>query len=401
MATGAPDLLIVGGGIAGSALAYAMARQGAKVVVLESETTFRDRVRGEAIMPWGVAEAKALGLYDTLISAGALALNYWDSYQGAEKSGHRNLLTTTVPKEPLLACFHPAMQEALLSVAEPAGAAVYRGARVRGLSIRTKTELDVDLGGRSEKMTARLVVGADGRSSPVRTWAEFPVEQDRDRNLVAGVLLENVDLPDDATHVWLDTSLGYFILHFPQGGKLTRTYLCYGAGSLPRLSGPGGLTRFLENCVAGGVPAEVYANAKQTGPLATFDGASTWAPRPYQNGVALIGDAAANSDPTWGQGLSLALRDARTLAQALAVHEDWEAAGNAYAIERDRYYSVVHTVEDWQSTLVLNTGPEADALRTKVFPLWGQDRTRNPDTFISGPGERLDEAARRRFFGEE
>ena len=47
------DLVIVGGGLGGSALAKMMAEQGASVVVLESEVGFRDRVRGEGLQSWG------------------------------------------------------------------------------------------------------------------------------------------------------------------------------------------------------------------------------------------------------------------------------------------------------------------------------------------------------------
>jgi len=32
------------------------------VLVLERETQFKDRVRGEQMHPWGVAELKALGI---------------------------------------------------------------------------------------------------------------------------------------------------------------------------------------------------------------------------------------------------------------------------------------------------------------------------------------------------
>ena len=35
-----------------------MAEHGAKVLVLERETQFKDRVRGEGTMPWGVADAR-------------------------------------------------------------------------------------------------------------------------------------------------------------------------------------------------------------------------------------------------------------------------------------------------------------------------------------------------------
>ena len=58
--------LLSGGGIAGASLAKVMADEGAKVLVLERESRFKDRVRGEGIHPWGVAELKRLGLYDTV-----------------------------------------------------------------------------------------------------------------------------------------------------------------------------------------------------------------------------------------------------------------------------------------------------------------------------------------------
>ena len=52
------DVVIVGGGIAGSALAYALASAGRTVTVLESSVEYEDRVRGEAMMPWAVRQAR-------------------------------------------------------------------------------------------------------------------------------------------------------------------------------------------------------------------------------------------------------------------------------------------------------------------------------------------------------
>ena len=49
----ARDAIIVGGGLGGSALAEQLARAGRNVLVLERETKFRDRVRGENMLPWG------------------------------------------------------------------------------------------------------------------------------------------------------------------------------------------------------------------------------------------------------------------------------------------------------------------------------------------------------------
>ena len=53
MTAGSYDIITVGGGLGGATLAKAMAEQGARVLVLEREPSFKDRVRGEQIHPWG------------------------------------------------------------------------------------------------------------------------------------------------------------------------------------------------------------------------------------------------------------------------------------------------------------------------------------------------------------
>jgi|SRR5450432_3330018 len=63
------DIISVGGGLGGSAIAKAMAEAGARVLVLERERQFHDRVRGEGLSPWGGAEAARLGLSDALEAA--------------------------------------------------------------------------------------------------------------------------------------------------------------------------------------------------------------------------------------------------------------------------------------------------------------------------------------------
>src|SRR5579871_3981401 len=70
MANTSHDVIILGAGIGGSALAAALARGGLGVLLLEKSETYADRVRGEALSPWGVVEAERLGLLDTLLGAG-------------------------------------------------------------------------------------------------------------------------------------------------------------------------------------------------------------------------------------------------------------------------------------------------------------------------------------------
>src|SRR4051812_8093642 len=61
-----PEIVIVGGGIGGSALATVLARGGISGAVFERDRYPIDRVRGEVMVPWGVTEADALGILDIM-----------------------------------------------------------------------------------------------------------------------------------------------------------------------------------------------------------------------------------------------------------------------------------------------------------------------------------------------
>ena len=63
-----PEIVIVGAGVAGSALAIMLGRQGHQVLLLEKSLVHADRVRGEVLVPWGVAETQRLGLVDVLLN---------------------------------------------------------------------------------------------------------------------------------------------------------------------------------------------------------------------------------------------------------------------------------------------------------------------------------------------
>ena len=60
------DVITVGSGLVGTALPRSLVEAGLRVMILEREAMLRDRVRGEGIHCWGVAETRALGIYDIL-----------------------------------------------------------------------------------------------------------------------------------------------------------------------------------------------------------------------------------------------------------------------------------------------------------------------------------------------
>lgn len=73
MGAAASDVVIVGGGIAGGSLAYALASAGIAVTVLEATVEYEDRVRGESMQTRGVREAQTLGVDKIMLNAGAFA----------------------------------------------------------------------------------------------------------------------------------------------------------------------------------------------------------------------------------------------------------------------------------------------------------------------------------------
>jgi 2-polyprenyl-6-methoxyphenol hydroxylase-like FAD-dependent oxidoreductase len=401
MMTSRYDIITVGGGLAGATVAKVMAEQGARVLVVERETDFKDRVRGEALAPWGVAEAQALGLYDFLADGCGHELRFWTQYRQGMPISRRDIVATPPHQVPWLTFYHPIMQEVVLDAATQAGATVWRGARICHVQPGVPPMVQVACEGRVQALQARLVVAGDGRHSLVRHWAEFAVHHDPPLVVIAGVLLEGLSVAQETAHLARNVDLGSACFLFPQRHNRVRAYVAYQQEAYPRFQGTADLPAVIAACGQGGLPAAAFAAAKAIGPLATFDAADTWVPHPYRAGVALIGDAAAATDPTRGQGLALALHDARLLRDQLCAHDDWEAAGHAYAQAHDHAYQVIHTVIQWYTALYMERGPEAEARRIQALPLQAQDRSRVPDVFHSGPEIRLDETMRRRFFGEE
>ena len=395
MATPSYDIITVGGGIAASALARAMAERGAKVLVLEREKEFKDRVRGEAIVSWGVAEANDLGVCRLLKEECAHEVPYVEA-----GSGLRDLRATTLPQLPILSFPHQVMQETLLVAAENAGAEVRRSVSVEQIECGAEPAVVVN-GAGHERIRARLVVAADGRGSAVRKWADFPICEQRNDYYMAGVLLTNVDASPETMHAIFNSELGTWTGLIPQARGQFRAYFVYPKTTGYRLQGEAMLNLFVRESAKSYPPmADYCGSAKSIGPLASFDASDTWVEYPYRDGVALVGDAAATTDPTYGQGLSFALRAARVLRDELTDNSAWGAAAHRYAEQHQRSFHACHAVEGWVRTLFQDPSPEAAALRARAIPLIAEDPTRVPDHIFSGPDLPLNEQVRARFFGE-
>jgi menaquinone-9 beta-reductase len=390
------DVVTVGGGLAASALAGALARKGLRVLILEKEMQFKDRVRGEYIVTWGVAEARELGLEGALLNSCASEVPHVDM-----GFGPRNLVETTAQRLGGLSFFHPEMQETLLAEAERAGAEVRRGVSVTSIAPGENPSVVAASNRREERIFARLVVVADGRGSAARKWAGFSTETDPHPFYFAGVLLTGVSGRRDMCTFVFNPKCGLVGGLVPQGDDRFRTYLGYPANGTFKLNGGDRLGAFLsESRKVGPMFADCFAQAVSLGPLAAFEAGYTWVDHPYRDGVVLIGEAAGVSDPSFGQGMSLTLRDARVLRDALLSDSDWDRAGHHYAQQHDIYFRNMRTVCCWFRSVFQEQGPQADARRQKAMSKINEDMSRVPDHLFGGPELPLDETVRARFFGE-
>jgi len=389
------DVAIIGGGIAGSALAIALADEGARVLVAERAEEFKDRVRGEWLSPWGAAEARMLGLSSIFDEAGAHPLPY-----NVSRSGKPRALRTAQGDVPL-AFHHVELQEALLQAARDRGVTVERPVVVDEIHGGSRPGFRISRDGLSCEIDARLVVGAEGRGSQVRKLLRRPDYEHRSERLLAGIRLRGLGGSEDTGHFLIREDADGLAMVYPQGGGYGRAYVVIPGSTTADFRGADGFRRFVEFAIESGIPREVIGDAEADGPLAAFTSSDRWLKTPYRDGLAVVGDAAGVSDPTWGMGISLALRDARTLATALRESEDPQFAAARYARQRDRYFGVIRTIENWQSELLFTTGGAAADRRRHAARGWSEDGSRVPDLNGAGPELDISEEARARFFGED
>jgi 2-polyprenyl-6-methoxyphenol hydroxylase-like FAD-dependent oxidoreductase len=368
-----PEIVIVGGGVGGGALATVLARNGVEVVVLERETSYPDRVRGEFVAPWGVAEFKRLGLLDLLYARGAIHTKRnvpYDENWSAEHAEHRALdLTKFHPDAPGPLCIgHPTMCNVLAEAALSAGAVFLKGIKdtvcVQGSSPVVSFLHD----GEKIELKPRLVVGADGRNSTIRKQLGFSTEADEPHNLIGGMLVANVpDWPRDVQAIGTEDRLHYLI--FPQGKDLVRLYACYGFADRSRFAGPDKNERLLQAFRMNCLPlADAITAGTPVGPFNSYSNEDHWVDVPTAPGIVLIGDAAGHNDPVTGQGVSITARDVRLVSEILlsSKHEWGEDEFVPYVEERRERMRRLRIVGRLASQVRVEFGPEARKRRARV-----------------------------------
>jgi 2-polyprenyl-6-methoxyphenol hydroxylase-like FAD-dependent oxidoreductase len=382
-----------------------LARSGLAVLLVEREARFRDRVRGDALFPWGAAELAKLGLADLLPASGARPLPVWQEYDGRTPTEPYAWRADVPSGDVVWGVNHPGLQETLLATAGAAGAVVARPGKALAPYPAGRGFLAVPIETGSERtiVRTRLTVGADGRDSAARRWVGSVPVRDPVHHALGGCLVEGMSLDPDTAH--LARFDGGVALVFRHAGARARTYLVCQPGAAAAMRGPGAADALLAACGAA-FPEGAFAGARAVGPAAFFPGIDAWSDRLVGEGVVLVGDAAGANDPSQGQGMSLAFRDARELRDLLLAADpgSWQGAIEAFACRRPSWYDPLRAYARWSGPLLTDVGPAADGTRARARRAAEQDPWRLGYGAINalGPeGLPVTEAARRRFLGEE
>jgi len=393
------DVIIVGGGIAGSTLGGVLARAGLGVVVVEKEARFRDRIRGESTWPWGVAEARRAGLECLLDMAGTVEVRAFKRFESGQPV--ETVWERPAPEDiPGMGFLHPRFQEAAFGWAEAQGATTIRPAKATRFSRNGRPSLSVTVDGGESELSARLIVGADGKLSMTRRWTGGESVADPENHRMGGVLISGAVYEREWDNFSWDSCEA--VNWFGAGPEMTRLYLVMTAQRL-RETGVDRSFAALVGFAARHTPEGALENVEQQGPIGFFPINGIWASRIAGNDVVLIGDAAGAPDPTQGHGTALLFHDVRALSELLLAEPNWNTAIEEFAERRRRAFAVIREVDCWNNVF-FDMSEEAARLRE------GHQRALQHDPSLGGfssidangpAGLVADEAARRRFFGED
>ncbi len=184
--------------------------------------------------------------------------------------------------------------------------------------------------------------------------------------MFTGLLVKDMDgWPEELQCIGTDGDVEIFV--FPQGHGKARLYLGFSTEQKTRFSGPDGPRKFLDAFRLETVPnVDAITGATIAGPCHSIPNQGAHTDRVTAPGVVLVGDSAGYSDPISGQGLAIAMRDARFVGEAMLSTDSWDEGLFApYIEEREERMRRLSVTTKMSSYLQAEFGPEAVARKLR------------------------------------
>lgn len=312
------EVLVVGGGPAGSSVAFALARAGVDVMLVDRARFPRPKPCAESLSPEASRILADMGALDDIERSGAAKLTgirvrapngaviAGDFVAGHGYRGH-SPHGLSVRREILDAI--------VLDRARRAGARVVEGVRVTDVAARDDAMTVQTLAnGVAHELRARFVVGADGLRSVVARRVGLAHTRRWPRRLALVTHYRGVAGTTDIgeMHVERDGFVGIADV----GNGLTTVALVVPSSRAKEVSVD--RAEFLERWIRARTHlAPRFARAERATPVVATGPFASHARRAWSRGVALVGDAADFFDPFTGQGIYSALCGGEMLAPAL------------------------------------------------------------------------------------
>ena len=311
------DVAIAGAGPAGAATACHLARAGYRVALFDQRRFPRDKVCGDFVGPVAIAELENLDLLTHPVLQASNPIRRAALYlDGKELIKHAVPHLPDLPDHGLCVP-RMALDDVILNGAVAAGAHLFENERITGYE--TGRACVTVIRQNDQKLTARLLIGADGSSSQIARILRGGPPPRRDRILAVRAYFEAVDGPQDQADLYFSASTfpGYCWV-FPTGGTSANV----GVGALLETYPPTQLqlAQILNQIIDSDKAIRFRLGvARMRGkivgwPLATFDPGLPIA----GDRLALVGDAAGLINPLNGEGIQYALQSARWVAETLS-----------------------------------------------------------------------------------
>jgi 2-polyprenyl-6-methoxyphenol hydroxylase-like FAD-dependent oxidoreductase len=342
------QVVIVGAGPTGAALALLLVKQGIAVTLVEAAKDFRRVFRGEGLMPSGLDALAQMGLAPLLDRVPHRQISGWEFLLG-----DRLLFRVDEPmgaKQPCTLVSQPPLLEALVAEARSYPMFEFiQGVAVKDLlwSHDSQTNTDRVIGvrlGDGREIAATLVIGADGRNSVIRQRAGLElVKQPKEIDVLWFKLPAHPRFVEDNVFCSIVNGNSIFsIFHGAEAGKLHLAWVLSVNDQTQSREHQNWQSRNWAEIFASLSPAWLAAHFRSCAdaiePPIRLSVVVGRCPVWHKPGVLLLGDAAHPMSPVRAQGINLALRDVIVAANDLvpllrATFESGETAIDKVAID--------------------------------------------------------------------